>query len=158
MEREGVLEEYPNFNAQPRQSPLPRRVMPYSDATDLLSGDKDARSEQNDTLQTEARASIKGAAGRPQHERAFPALRISDSMAMCNDMLTSNDLFSKVDDLVVERRSRTLGPALLRRSILDPNQNAALRSPMKRNRYPERWAEYGAPFYSLPRVTNCWLR
>ena len=76
------------------------------------------------------------------------SVEIPDSMAMCNDTLASNDPFSQIVDLVVEHMSRTLGPALLRRSTMVPKRNTALRSFLERNRYPERGAEYGTPFYS----------
>ena len=73
---------------------------------------------------------------------------------MCNDTLTSNGPFSKIDDLVVEKGPRMVGLPLPPRFNMDPEENIALRSFLNRNRYLKRGAEYGTDLSCRPPVTN----
>ena len=92
--------------------------------------------------------------GRLEHRRMNPLLRTPDSMAMRSDALASNGTFPKIDDLVVETMSRTLGPTLPPRFKRDPKQNTALRWSLDRNRYLKQGAADGTSFHCRPYVTN----
>ena len=73
---------------------------------------------------------------------------------MRSDALAFNGTLPKIDDLVVETMSRTLGPTLPARFKRDPKQNIALRWSLDRNRYLKRGAAYGTSFHCRPHVTD----